>query len=36
MFIAMNNFKVAPGREADFERTWRERKSYLEGVQGFV
>lgn len=36
MFIAMNNFKVAAGREADFERTWRERKSYLEGVPGFV
>ena len=36
MFIAMNNFKVAPGREDDFERVWRERQSYLEGVPGFV
>ncbi len=36
MFIAMNNFKVAPGREADFEKVWRERKSYLNGVPGFV
>src|SRR3990170_3904520 len=36
MFIAMNNFKVAKGREADFERTWRERQSYLNGVPGFV
>ena len=36
MFIAMNRFKVAAGREADFERTWRERKSYLDGVPGFV
>ena len=36
MFIAMNNFKVAKGQEADFERTWRERKSYLQGVPGFV
>ena len=36
MFIAMNNFKVAQGREEDFERAWRERKSYLEGVPGFV
>ena len=36
MFIAMNNFRVAKGREADFERTWRERQSYLQGVPGFV
>lgn len=36
MFIAMNNFKVAKGREADFERQWRERRSYLETVPGFV
>ena len=36
MFIAMNNFKVAPGKEADFETVWRERKSYLNGVPGFV
>ena len=36
MFIAMNRFKVAVGREADFERAWRERESYLAGVPGFV
>jgi heme-degrading monooxygenase HmoA len=36
MFVAMNNFKVAAGREAEFERIWRERQSYLEGVPGFV
>jgi heme-degrading monooxygenase HmoA len=36
MFIAMNNFKVAKGREADFERQWRERRSYMEAVPGFV
>jgi|SRR5437867_1969750 len=36
MFIAMNRFKVAAGREADFERAWRERESYLAGVPGFV
>jgi heme-degrading monooxygenase HmoA len=36
MFIAMNNFKVAPGREADFERQWRERETYLQDVPGFV
>ena len=36
MFNAMNNFKVTKGREDDFERTWRDRRSYLEGVPGFV
>jgi len=36
MFIAMNNFKVAAGKEEEFERTWRERQSYLDGVPGFV
>ncbi|MGD9892390.1 MAG: antibiotic biosynthesis monooxygenase, partial [Dehalococcoidia bacterium] len=36
MFIAMNNFKVAPGREADFEERWRDRETYLNQVPGFV
>ncbi len=36
MFIAMTNFKVAPGKEADFEERWRGRESYLEQVPGFV
>ena len=36
MFIAMNNFKVAKGKEADFEQVWRERQSYLKEVPGFV
>ncbi len=36
MFIAMNHFKVANGKEDEFERTWRERQSYLDGVPGFV
>jgi heme-degrading monooxygenase HmoA len=36
MFVAMNNFKVAEGKGPDFERAWRERQSYLEGVPGFV
>ncbi len=35
MFIAMNRFKIARGREADFERVWRERDSQLDGVPGF-
>ena len=36
MFIAMNNFKVVKGREPDFESQWRNRRSYLENVPGFV
>ena len=36
MYVAMNRFRVAPGREGDFERTWRERESYLDEVPGFL
>ncbi|MGE0338661.1 MAG: antibiotic biosynthesis monooxygenase [Xanthobacteraceae bacterium] len=36
MFIAMNRFKVTPGQEAEFERIWRERKSYLNTMPGFI
>ncbi len=36
MFIAMNRFKVKTGSEAEFERVWRERDSYLATVPGFV
>ena len=36
MFIAMNNFKVKAGGEADFEERWRTRESYLAGFDGFV
>ncbi len=35
MFIAMNRFKVAKGREAEFEAVWTGRESHLEGVPGF-
>jgi len=35
MFIAMNRFKIALGRESDFEAVWRERESYLDGTPGF-
>lgn len=35
MFIAMNRFKVARGREPDFEEIWRERDSHLADVPGF-
>jgi len=36
MYIAMNHFRVAAGRGADFERRWAERKSYLDEVRGFL
>ncbi len=36
MFIAMNRFKVAKGREADFEQMWLNRESYLHESPGFV
>jgi len=36
MFVAMNKFKIVSGREGDFERTWKERETYLQGVAGFV
>jgi heme-degrading monooxygenase HmoA len=35
MFIAMNRFRVARGREGAFEELWRKRESYLDGVPGF-
>jgi heme-degrading monooxygenase HmoA len=36
MFIAMNRFRIAKGREAEFERLWSERETNLPGVPGFV
>jgi heme-degrading monooxygenase HmoA len=35
MFIAMNRFRIALGREELFEKLWRERESYLDEVPGF-
>jgi heme-degrading monooxygenase HmoA len=35
MFIAMNRFRIARGREDDFEDLWRKRESHLDGVPGF-
>ena len=35
MFIAMNRFQIAPGREVTFEALWRERESHLGEVPGF-
>lgn len=31
----MNRFKIALGREDDFEEMWRQRESYLSEVPGF-
>ena len=35
MFIAMNRFKIALGRENEFIEIWRNRESHLNGVPGF-
>ncbi|WP_412554249.1 antibiotic biosynthesis monooxygenase family protein [Shimia sp. MIT1388] len=34
-YIAMNRFKIAEGREADFEEVWRSRESRLKELKGF-
>ena len=34
-FIAMNRFKIRPGREADFETIWKARESRLSEMAGF-
>ena len=36
MFIAMNRFRVKRGSEQEFEAVWAGRKSYLDGMAGFV
>ena len=35
MFIAMNRFRIAPGRETEFIEVWQQRDSQLNGVPGF-
>ena len=35
MFIAMNRFRIALGREDVFEELWRSRDSQLDQVPGF-
>lgn len=35
MFVAMNRFKVARGREADFEAIWSSRKTRLNEMEGY-
>ena len=34
-FIAMNRFKIAIGRESDFEDIWKNRETHLAEVPGF-
>lgn len=36
MFIAMNRFKIVPGKEEAFEEVWRKRESHLDEVPGFI
>jgi len=36
MYIAMNRFRVAKGREAEFEQMWLTRESHLGEVPGFM
>jgi heme-degrading monooxygenase HmoA len=36
MYIAMNRFHVIKGHEADFERRWLDRDTYLDQLPGFV
>ena len=36
MYVAMNRFRVAAGREEVFKQVWRDRKSYLDEVAGFL
>ena len=35
MYIAMNRFRIAPGREEDFIDIWKKRDTHLDKVPGF-
>ncbi|MEM6680364.1 MAG: antibiotic biosynthesis monooxygenase [Pseudomonadota bacterium] len=35
MFVAMNRFRVAKGKEDQFEEVWRSRETRLEEMAGF-
>lgn len=35
MYIAMNRFMIAPGKEQDFIDIWKSRDTYLSEVPGF-
>jgi len=34
-YIATNRFKIALGRESDFEVIWKNRETFLDDVSGF-
>ena len=36
MYVAMNRFPIAAGREEEFEEVWRRRESHLDEVEGFL
>ena len=36
MYIAMNRFKIVPGREKEFEKIWKKRETHLDNVPGFI
>ena len=35
MYVAMNRFKIAEGREQDFIEIWKNRDTHLQEVPGF-
>ena len=35
MYIAMNRFRILPGKEEEFEKLWKTRDSHLNEVEGF-
>lgn len=35
MYVAMNRFRIVPGREAEFEAVWRGRETRLDQTPGF-
>lgn len=35
MYIAMNRFRIALGREQEFIKIWKERETHLDAVPGF-
>lgn len=35
MFIAMNRFRITPGKEEEFIAVWKNRESQLDKVSGF-
>ena len=36
MFIAINRFQVVKGKDAEFEKVWLTRETYLDRMPGFI